>query len=145
MQEPASPRCTASSAVKPPSVASSSVKAEFLNQLTVLASDRTQRIVDTRPRMPALLWAAVVFGAIVLVKLMGFLRLGSTTGHAIVSSAIAVLLGLLLCIVFSFDHPFAAKRKLTSGRSSILWRCSTRSTAGHRKRHRNRDGSVNSG
>ncbi len=40
----------------------------------------------------------------------GFLRLGSTIGHTIVSSTIAVLLGLLLCTAFSLDHPFGSGR-----------------------------------
>ena len=99
---------------QPPGVASSPINAEFLNQLTVLASDRTQRIIDTRPRIPPLLWTGLVFGAVVLVALTGFLRLGSTFGHAMVSSAIAVLLALLLCIVFSLDHPISTEEKLTS-------------------------------
>jgi hypothetical protein len=30
-----------------------------------------------------------------------------------VSSTIAVLLGLLLCIVFSLDHPFGSERGIT--------------------------------
>jgi Protein of unknown function (DUF4239) len=87
-------------------VASSAINAQFLGQLTVLASDRTQRIIDTTPRIPPLLWAGLIFGGVVLVALTGFLRLASTIGHALVSSAVAVLLGLLLCIVFSLDHPF---------------------------------------
>ncbi|WP_102417863.1 DUF4239 domain-containing protein [Mycobacterium sp. 4858] len=99
---------------QPPNVASSHINAEFLSQLTVLASDRTQRIIDTKPRIPPLLWGGLVFGAVVLVALTGFLRLGSTFGHAMVSGAIAVLLGLLLCIIFSLDHPMSTEQKLTS-------------------------------
>ena len=80
----------------------------------MLASDRTQRIIDTKPRIPPLLWAGLIFGGVVLVGLTGFLRLGSTLGHALISGAIAVLLGLLLCIVFSLDHPFEADRGTTA-------------------------------
>lgn len=97
-----------------PGVASSPINAEFVGQLTVLASDRTQRIIDIRPRIPPMLWPGLVFGGTVLVAFTGFLRLGSTLGHRIVSSAIAVLLGLLLCIVFSLDHPLSTDRGLTS-------------------------------
>jgi Protein of unknown function (DUF4239) len=98
---------------QPPSVASTPIDGAFLNQLTVLASDRTTRIIDAKPRIPSLLWAALIFGGTVLIALTGFLRLGSTIGHAIVSSTIAVLLGLLLCIVFSLDHPFGSERGIT--------------------------------
>jgi hypothetical protein len=99
---------------QPPSVASSPINGAFLNQLTVLASNRTTRIIDAKPRIPPLLFAALIFGGTVLVALTGFLRLGSTIGHAIVSSTIAVLLGLLLCIVFSLDHPFGSERGITA-------------------------------
>jgi hypothetical protein len=40
-----------------PNDASSQIKGEFLGQLTVLASDRNQRFLDTRPRIPGLLWS----------------------------------------------------------------------------------------
>ena len=98
---------------QPPSVASSPINGEFLSQLTVLASDRNTRIIDAKPRIPLLLWSGLIFGGTVLVGLTGFLRLGSTIGHAIVSSAIAVLLGLLLCTAFSLDHPFGNGRGIT--------------------------------
>lgn len=99
---------------QPPSVASNPINSAFLGQLSVLASDRTQRILDTKPRIPLLLWAGLIFGGIVLVGLTGFLRLESIVGHAVVSSTVAVLLGLLLCIVFSLDHPFETDRGITS-------------------------------
>jgi hypothetical protein len=97
-----------------PSATTSAVNSAFLNQLTVLASDRTERIVDTRPRIPALLWAALIFGAIVLVVLSGFLRLGNNIAHIFVSSTIAVLLGVLMCTVFALDHPFETDQAITS-------------------------------
>jgi hypothetical protein len=98
---------------QPPSVASSPINGEFLSQLTVLASDRNTRIIDAKPRIPLLLWSGLIFGGTVIVALTGFLRLGSTIGHAIVSSTIAVLLGLLLCTAFSLDHPFGSGRGIT--------------------------------
>jgi len=98
---------------EPPSVASSPITGEFLSQLTVLASDRNTRIIDAKPRIPTLLWSALVFGGIVIVALTGFLRLDSTIGHTLVSSTIAILLGLLLCTAFSLDHPFGNGRGIT--------------------------------
>lgn len=54
-------------------------------------------------------------GAVVLVAFTGFLRMGSTVGHVIVSSTVAVLLGLLLCVVFQLDHSYATDQRITSG------------------------------
>jgi hypothetical protein len=94
--------------------ASRPINQEFLGQLTVLTSDRNQRFLDARPRIPTLLWAALLFGAVVVVGVCGFMRLGSRRGHTILSSAVAVLLALLLFLVFWLDHPFGTQRGVTS-------------------------------
>ncbi|MGV0067014.1 DUF4239 domain-containing protein [Mycobacterium colombiense] len=98
-----------------PNVAAKPINQQFLNQLSELASDRNERIVGTKPRIPALMWAGLIFGAVVLVAFTGFLRMGNTVGHVIVSSTVAVLLGLLLCVVFQLDHSYAADQRITSG------------------------------
>jgi len=88
------------------SIASSAVGHEFLSQLTVLAFDRNTRIMDAEPRIPPLLWCSLIFGAVVLITLTGFLRLKSNPVHMILSGAVAILLSLLLYLVFVLDHPF---------------------------------------
>lgn len=85
----------------------------FLTQLGVLATDRSTRIIDAKPRIPPMLWMVLIFGGIVLVSLTGFLRLGSTLGHMVVSGTIAVLLGQLLFIIFLLDHHFGTQRGIT--------------------------------
>lgn len=96
-----------------PSVESSPIHPAFINELTQLGSNRTMRIVNARPRIPTLLWSVLISGGVVLVALTGFLRLGNTTGHVIVTSVTAILLGLLLSIAFSLDHPFRSDGGIT--------------------------------
>lgn len=98
-----------------PNIAARPINQQFLNQLSELASDRNERIVGTKPRIPPLLWAGLIFGAVVLVAFTGFLRLGSTVGHVVVSGTVAVLLALLLCTVFELDHSYATDQRITSG------------------------------
>ncbi|ORW27324.1 hypothetical protein AWB91_03205 [Mycobacterium paraense] len=86
--------------------ASSAINQDFLGRLTVLASERSTRILDAKPRIPPLLWSSLIFGGLVLIALTGFLRLTSNRGHMVLTSAVAVLLGLLLYLVFVLDHPF---------------------------------------
>jgi hypothetical protein len=91
------------------------IQSEFISQLSVLASDRNERITGTKPRMPALLWVILISGAVVLIGLMSFLRLTSALGHVIVTCSIAILLGLLLSVVFAFDYSFATDRQFVAG------------------------------
>jgi len=87
-------------------VAQSPINQAYLSQLTDLASDLSTRVLDAKPRIPALLWCSLIFGGSVLITLTGFLRLTSNLGHMILTSAVAVLLALLLYLVFVLDHPF---------------------------------------
>lgn len=88
------------------SAASSAINQDFLGRLTVLASDRSTRILYAKPRIPSLLWCSLIFGGLVLITLTGFLRLTSNRGHQILTGAVSVLLGLLLYLVLVLDHPF---------------------------------------
>ena len=96
-----------------PDAASSAINSEFLGQLTVLASERNTRVLDAEPQIPWLLWSGLVFGGVLLVGLTGFMRLDSTRGHVILSGAVALLLGLLLFVVYSLDHPFGREIGIT--------------------------------
>jgi Protein of unknown function (DUF4239) len=96
------------------SFASSPISQKFLDQLGTLASERNARILDTKPRIPGLLWTGLLFGGVVLLALGGFMRLGSLRAQLLLLSAVAVLLGLLLFVVFWLDHPFGNQLGVTS-------------------------------
>ena len=96
------------------SVASNPISQKFLDKVDTLASERNQRILDAKPRIPALLWTGLIFGGVVLVALGGFMRLGSIRAHLLLLSAVAVLLGLLLFINLTLDHPFGNQLGVTS-------------------------------
>ena len=113
------------------SVSTSPISQKFLDQLRTLASQRNQRILDAKPRIPGLLWTGLLFGGVVLLGLGGFMRLGSVRAHFGLLSAVAVLLGLLLFIVFWLDHPFGNQLGVTSEPFEQSLSVSTRSTVGH--------------
>lgn len=92
----------------------SPVDGEFLSQLTTLSAQRNARLLDTKPRIPGLLWGGLLFGAVVVIGLLGFSRLPSRRGHMMLSSAVAILLGLLLFTVFWLDHPFGRDAGVTA-------------------------------
>ncbi|MGV9800594.1 bestrophin-like domain [Mycobacterium sp. NPDC003449] len=82
------------------------VNSQFLTQLNVLASDRSARILNAKPRIPPLLWCALIFGSLVLVTLASFMRLASNRAHMILVGTVTALLALLLYLVFMLDHPY---------------------------------------
>jgi Protein of unknown function (DUF4239) len=96
-----------------PDAVSSAINGEFLGQLTVLASERNTMVLDAEPRIPWLLWCGLAFGGSLLVGLTGFMRLDSTRGHAVLSGAVGLLLGLLLFLVYCLDHPFGSQIGIT--------------------------------
>jgi len=89
------------------------INAEVRDQLNALTSQRNTRVLDTTPRIPGLLWTGLLFGGVLLIGLIGFTRLDNRRMHVILSSAIAVLLGLLLFLVFWLDHPFGRQLGVT--------------------------------
>jgi Protein of unknown function (DUF4239) len=94
--------------------ASSAIDGEFLSQVNELSSQRNVRMLDARPRIPGLLWCALLFGAVMVIGLLGFSKLPSRRGHLLLSSAVAILLGLLLYVVFWLDHPFGQQAGVTA-------------------------------
>lgn len=89
------------------------INAEIRDQLTNLTSQRNTRVLDAKPRIPGLLWGGLLFGGALLIGLIGFTRLASVRNHMILSSAIAILLGLLLLIIYWLDHPFGRELGVT--------------------------------
>lgn len=89
------------------------INAEIRQQVNVLTSQRNTRILEAKPRIPGLLWTGLLFGAILLIGLIGFTPLGNLLSHMILSSAIAILLGLLLFLIFWLDHPFGRQLGVT--------------------------------
>jgi hypothetical protein len=91
---------------QPSNAASGAINQQFLGELTVLASDRSTRILDAKPRIPPLLWFSLIFGGVVLIMLTSALRLDSNRGHIVLVGSVTILLALLLYLVFVLDHPF---------------------------------------
>ena len=96
------------------SVTSNPTTQKFLDGLTTLASERNQRILDSTPRIPGLLWAGLIFGGVVVLGIGGFMRLGNIRAHLVLLTAVALLLGLLLFVVYWLDHPFGNQLGVTS-------------------------------
>lgn len=89
-----------------PGAASGAINQPFLSQLTELSTIRSARILDAQPRIPPLLWCALLFGGSVLIMLTSFMRLADNRAHVVLVGSVTVLLTLLLYLIFVLDHPF---------------------------------------
>ena len=114
-----------------PSVASSPINGAFLNQLSVLASDRTARMLDAKPRIPPLLWAGLIFGGVVIV---GFTVFCASGAHSIMlfsparsPSCSACCYALSSCSTIRMGRSAVSR----PNRSRTPCRFSTQSTGGH--------------
>jgi len=73
-----------------PRAGAAPITGEFLSQLTVLASDRSTRILDSRPRIPDLLWCSLIFGGVVLIVPTSCLLLTNRRGHMILVGSYSI-------------------------------------------------------
>ncbi|MDV3129118.1 DUF4239 domain-containing protein [Mycobacterium sp. 21AC1] len=89
-----------------PGTTASPINQPFLGQLTDLSTIRSARILDAKPRIPPLLWCALIFGGLVLIMLTSSMRLADNRAHIVLVSAVTVLLALLLYLIFVLDHPY---------------------------------------
>ena len=99
---------------QPASDASNLARPGFLAQLGQLAGKRDMRVIRAKARVAPLLMMALVFGGLVLMVLMSFVRLESLALHSIVSGAIAILLSLMLYLVYLLNHSFSVDHGITA-------------------------------
>ncbi|MBY0441904.1 MAG: DUF4239 domain-containing protein [Mycobacteriaceae bacterium] len=99
---------------EPSGVAVPVIRPALLNNLGQLVDYRDMRIIKARSRMVSPLAGALIFGGVLLIALMGFMRIGSIPLHSIISGATAALLGLLLCLVYMLGHPYGVDRGIST-------------------------------
>ena len=71
-----------------------------------MASDRSKRTLQSDEELPWVLWLGLILGGIVVVVMTSFLYMENPRPHAIISSLLAAMIGVLLFITLVLDHPF---------------------------------------
>jgi hypothetical protein len=89
-----------------PGVASSAISTQFLDELGVVASDRSKRTLQSEEQLPWVLWFALIFGGIVVIVMTSFIYMDNPRPHAVLASLLGAMIGVLLFITLVLDQPF---------------------------------------
>ncbi len=80
-----------------------------------LVTARSSRLDFVEQGLPGVLWAALVVGAVVTIGFSMIFALRSRLLQTFMTASIAVLIGILLFVAVSIDHPFVGDVAVTPG------------------------------
>ncbi|GGP75260.1 MULTISPECIES: bestrophin-like domain [Streptomyces] len=84
-----------------------------LDAVGQLGNARRERVNEAATAgVPALLWAALLVGALMTVGFVYLFEVGSLRVHAGAVCALAFTVGVMLLIVYQFNHPFGGTLKI---------------------------------
>ncbi len=93
--------------VEPSTEAEQELYAEGLDQIQRLNDARRMRIVASKEGLPGVLWAVLVFGAVVAVGFTYLFGLRNTWAHRLMVMSLTAVIALVLFTVGVMEHPFS--------------------------------------
>lgn len=88
---------------------------ESLKHLNDLSEKRRTRVFDSSSNIPGIIWASLLFGAIMTVVFTYFFCTRRFVPQLIMTSALTILNTLILYMIYLLDHPFVGTMKITPG------------------------------
>ena len=80
-----------------------------MQHVTEVTNDRNKRIIMANESVPAVMWVAIMGGAMVIITLTFVIYMESAGPHLMMSSLMAGLIGLLLFSCYILSHPFRGR------------------------------------
>jgi hypothetical protein len=105
---------------QPHTKAEEQLYAEGLDQVQRLADARRMRLVAAEEGVPAVLWAALVFGGGAAVGFTYLFGLKSTWAHRLMVMILAGVIGLVLFTVGALEHPFSGGARIGTGAFDLI-------------------------
>lgn len=100
------------SKIKTDSSKSSTIFAEYYDNLNQLSRYRTLREMENKYNIPLILWIVLFFGAFISFCYSFFFSMNKFTVQVIFTSLLSSFTFLLLFLIYSFDHPFSGTIKV---------------------------------
>ncbi len=89
-----------------PTEAAAPISVEFLRTFSIVAADRNRRTLEAEESLPRILWFVLLLGAAIVIAMTFFLYMEVFSLHYVLSSAMALVIGMLLIMTYLLDRPF---------------------------------------
>jgi hypothetical protein len=86
---------------------------ETLSRLNSLYDARRQRILAAQDHIEPTVWAVVLLGTLLTITFTYFFGMDSFRMHALMTTAVAVTLALIIVLILAFDYPFRGEVQVT--------------------------------
>jgi hypothetical protein len=88
------------------------IHAEMLDRLNELSDDRRLRLLSADYKVPPAMWSMLIAGGLIIITFSYFLGIQRRRSHALISGALAVMIGFTMYLIFALDHPFSGQLRV---------------------------------
>ena len=106
--------------VEPRTEAEAQLYAEGLDQIDRLGDDRRMRLVAAEEGLPGVLWAVLVFGAVVVIGFTYLFGLQNTWAHRLMVAALTAVIALALFTIWAMEYPFSGGAWIDQGAFELI-------------------------
>jgi hypothetical protein len=100
---------------EPRTVAEQELYAEGLDRISRFGDARRMRIVAAKEGIPGVLWAVLVFGAVVTVGFTYLFGMRNIWAHRLMVMSLTAVIALVLFAIVAMDHPFSGGASVDPG------------------------------
>jgi hypothetical protein len=86
---------------------------ETMRAYNQMIQARRQRLDTVSTRLPAVMWAVIIFGALISLSASFFFKVEDVRLHGILVTLLAVFIGMIIFMIFALDQPFRGDLGLT--------------------------------
>ena len=93
---------------------SSNLQAAILRRLNEVHDDRRRRLQDNQSGVASFEWFILLIGAMVVIGFCYIFGVKNTRAHLIMTSAVAMIIMVMVVLIFELDYPFRGDLAVTS-------------------------------
>ena len=105
---------------EPRTEAEAQLYAEGLDQIDRLGDDRRMRLVAAEEGIPGVLWAVLVFGAVVTVGFTYLFGLRNSWAHRLMVMSLTAVIVLVLFTIGAMEYPFSGGARVDPGAFELI-------------------------